>query len=43
MLFEIKNIKYEVNDTKIISEKSFNINDGQHLLIHGPSGCGKTT
>ncbi len=43
MLFEIKNIKYEVNDTKIISEKSFKINDGQHLLIHGPSGCGKTT
>ena len=43
MLFEIKNIKYEVNETKIISEKSFKINDGQHLLIHGPSGCGKTT
>ncbi len=43
MLFDIKNIKYKVEDFIILNNLSFKVNEEQHLLILGPSGSGKTT
>ena len=43
MLFDIKNIKYKVEDSIILNNLSFKVNEEQHLLILGPSGSGKTT
>ena len=43
MLFDIKNIKYKVEDFIILNNLSFKVNEEQHLLILGRSGSGKTT
>ena len=43
MLFDIKNIKYKVDDSIILNNLSFKVNEEQNLLILGPSGSGKTT
>ena len=43
MLFDIKNIKYKIEDFIILNNLSFKVNEEQHLLILGPSGSGKTT
>ena len=43
MLFDIKNIKYKVEDFIILNNLRFKVNEEQHLLILGPSGSGKTT
>ncbi|MEM3791409.1 MAG: ABC transporter ATP-binding protein [Candidatus Micrarchaeaceae archaeon] len=40
---EVKNIKYSINNTKIIDNISFFVKEGEFSTIIGPSGCGKST
>ena len=43
MLFNLENIQYKYEDKVFLKELSFNIECGNHLLIHGRSGSGKST
>ena len=43
MLFKIKNLEYQKDNKKILSNLNFNIEEGKHLLILGSSGSGKTS
>jgi putative ABC transport system ATP-binding protein len=43
MLFDIKNLEYEMEGCAVLGLQSLTILSGQHLLLLGPSGCGKTT
>ena len=43
MLFKIKNLEFQKDNKKILSNLNFNIEEGKHLLILGSSGSGKTS
>ena len=43
MMFQISNLRFEIDGRTILSLPEYLINHGQHLLLLGPSGCGKTT
>lgn len=42
-MFQISNLKFEIEGKTILSLPEYLIERGQHLLLLGPSGCGKTT
>ena len=42
-IFEVKNLIYKIKDRKIINNISFDINEGERVLILGENGKGKTT
>ena len=42
-MFQISDLKFEVEERMILSLPEYLINQGQHVLLLGPSGCGKTT
>ena len=43
MLFDIRNIEYQVQDASVLGKLSLNVEAGQPVLLLGSSGCGKTT
>lgn len=43
MYLEVKNLKKQYGDKKVIDDLSFSLERGKMLCILGPSGCGKTT
>lgn len=42
-IIEIKNLSYQVGETKILNNINLEIEKGQYLTIIGPSGSGKST
>lgn len=42
-IFEVKNLIYKIKDRKIINNISFDINEGERVLLLGENGKGKTT
>ena len=42
-MIEVKNIYCGYDNKKIITDLSFNVNNGENLCIVGPNGCGKST
>lgn len=42
-LLEIKNLKKQFDDLKVLEDVSFSVNEGDVISILGPSGSGKTT
>jgi len=42
-IFEVKNLSYQVGETKILKQINLDINKGQYLTVVGPSGSGKST
>ena len=42
-IFEVKNLIYKIKDRMIINNISFDINEGERVLILGENGKGKTT
>lgn len=42
-VLEIKNLKKKFGDTEVIKDISFNMKEGETLVILGPSGSGKST
>ncbi len=41
-ILEVKNLTVKFNDEKVIDNLSFNLKEGQNLMIVGPNGAGKT-
>ena len=42
-ILEVKNLKKEFEDLKVIDNISFSVEKGEFLILFGPNGCGKTT
>lgn len=42
-IFEVKNLFYQVGDTKILKDINLSIEQGKYLTVIGPSGSGKST
>ena len=42
-IFEVKNLFYQVGETKILKNINLDIEQGKYLTIVGPSGSGKST
>lgn len=42
-IIKFENISKSFNDTKVLNDVSFEIEEGQFYTLLGPSGCGKTT
>ena len=42
-ILEVKNLKKEFENLKIIDNINFSIESGEFLILFGPNGCGKTT
>ncbi len=42
-IVEVKNIKKKFGETEVIDDISFNVKEGETLVILGPSGSGKST
>ncbi|EHJ57648.1 hypothetical protein HMPREF9318_00338 [Streptococcus urinalis FB127-CNA-2] len=42
-MIEFKNVSKAFNETTVLKEQSFTINDGELVVLVGPSGSGKTT
>ncbi|MQS76163.1 ABC transporter ATP-binding protein [Companilactobacillus halodurans] len=42
-IFEVRNLFYQVGDTKILKDINLDIKKGQYLTVVGPSGSGKST
>lgn len=42
-IFEIKDLSYQVDETKILKHINLDVEKGQYLTVVGPSGSGKST
>lgn len=42
-IFEVKNLFYQVGETKILKDINLSIEQGKYLTVVGPSGSGKST
>ena len=42
-MISLKKVYYKINNKEILNNISFDIKDGEKVLINGKSGCGKTT
>ncbi|CAJ1193951.1 putative iron export ATP-binding protein FetA [Companilactobacillus paralimentarius] len=42
-IFEVKNLFYQVGETKILKDITLDIEQGKYLTVIGPSGSGKST
>ncbi|MBU5593137.1 amino acid ABC transporter ATP-binding protein [Clostridium sp. MSJ-4] len=42
-LLEIQNLNKQYDDTKVLSDVSFNVHKGEVVVLLGASGCGKST
>lgn len=42
-IFEVKNLSYQVGETKILKDINLEIEQGKYLTVVGPSGSGKST
>lgn len=42
-IFEVKNLFYQVGETKILKDINLDIEQGKYLTVIGPSGSGKST
>lgn len=42
-VISVNNLRYEVDERKILDDVNFNVNDGQFVTLLGANGCGKST
>ncbi|MQL48611.1 ABC transporter ATP-binding protein [Photorhabdus khanii] len=43
IVFELENVNYQIDDRKLVSHFSAQIQRGDKIALVGPNGCGKTT
>jgi putative ABC transport system ATP-binding protein len=43
MLIDVRGLTHRIGDRTILSGRTFQVREGEHVLLLGPSGCGKTT
>ena len=43
MLFEMRNISVSYDNLKVLSDISFNMNEGEYICVIGENGAGKST